>query len=520
MKGDFSNDISYDFGLSYSSFESVRTTNDSYTVGASNALLGFGVCSDPITGAIPTGAAPGVGDCEYYNPFSNAVQANAITGQANPQYDASLANSVALADWLTDPNTLTNETSLLVFDAVFSGQSALTAPGGNVGWAAGLQIRNEQFDSIPNDLGDCAQNPGASGSGVFSFLACQDARSEEQTIFALFTEFQIPLYDDLDIQVAMRYENYGDEVGSTFDPKLAAKYTVNDYLSLRGSAQTSFKGPSLNQLGGKATTLQFIAPTGAFKAVDQVGNANLKPESALSFNFGALFENGGLSASLDYYNFDISDPIAIESQNDIVNNLITDNIVFDGVGTGAANITRVLTNIINGPDIKTSGIDARIDYEFEPLSNGALFSVGGESTYALEYEIGDYEISGVTITGGDIVGQFNRSNPFRSMPQWKANAYANLELGDHNIRAVVRHISDYDDERPASARGGVAATIDAQTTFDLHYNWFMPYDIDLSLSVVNVTDEDPPLAAFDLNYDPYTHDPLGRTIKVGLKKTF
>ena len=108
------------------------------------------------------------------------------------------------------------------------------------------------------------------GNGPFSFLAGTNAADEEQTIYALFGELQVPLYDNLDIQVAARYEDYGGSVGSTFDPKVAAKWQVNDGFALRGSAQTSFRGPTLNQLGGVGTSLQFVSPTGAFKAVDTV----------------------------------------------------------------------------------------------------------------------------------------------------------------------------------------------------------------------------------------------------------
>lgn len=126
----------------------------------------------------------------------------------------------------------------------------------------------------------------------------------------------------------------------------------------------------------------------------------------------------------------------------------------------------------------------------------------------------------MTIAGSDRVGQFNRSNFSRSLPQWKANAYANLEVGDHNFRVVVRHITDYQDERPAAQRGGVGETIKAQTTFDAYYTWAAPWDFDFGLSVINLTDKDPPFAAFDLNYDPYTHNPFGRTFKISLKKAF
>jgi outer membrane receptor protein involved in Fe transport len=83
----------------------------------------------------------------------------------------------------------------------------------------------------------------------------------------------------------------------------------------------------------------------------------------------------------------------------------------------------------------------------------------------------------------------------------------------------MRHIDSYDDER-GDITGNGSDKIDSQTTFDLFYNWQSPWELDLGLSVVNVTDEDPPFAAFELNYDPYTHNPFGRTWKISLTKRF
>lgn len=548
LDGAFENGVTWDLDLSFSEAETSNLTNDTYILGFTAALNGFGVCTDPATGNDPaTGTQPfapgyagsltaGAGGCEYYNPFGNAIQANAITGAANPGYVPGLENSVTLANWLTDGGTdQTRTTQLLVLDGVMSGQSGVQAAGGEIGWAAGFQVRQENYELAPSDLTNLAITPGPGGSGVFSFLAGTNAQDNDQTIYALFGELQIPLYDDLDLQVAARYEDYGGEVGSTFDPKVAARWQVNDVLALRGSAQTSFKGPTINQLGGTGTTLQFVAPTSAFKAVDQNGNPNLNPESAFSFNIGALFEQGGFSASIDYYNFDFTDPIIVEDQAAIVSaavaalgagdteNPILSRIAFDDSdndGIDAGDIARIQTNIVNGPGIETSGIDLRVDNEFGNEVLGGDLSIGGELSYIIEYVVDDFDIEGVAIQGGDRVNQFNRSNFSRSLPQLKGSVYANLALGAHNVRGVVRHIGSYDDERPAAARGNVGATIDSQTTVDLFYNWESAWDLDVGLSVVNVTDEDPPFAAFDLNYDPYTHNPFGRTFKISVTKRF
>nr|WP_070960602.1 TonB-dependent receptor [Hyphomonas sp. Mor2] len=553
LTGEFSNGVSYDIGLGYSTTEAFLSTNDTFTAGFAAALQGFGVCADPITGAVPTGAVAGQGNCEYYNPFSNAIASNAITGAANPGFVSGLENSVTLANWLTAPLETTDTTSLLTFEGVFSGQSNVEASGGSIGWAAGFQVRRETFETDPNDFADLAVNPGASGNGPFSFLAGTNATDEDQTIYALFGELQVPLYDDLDIQVAARYEDYGGSVGSTFDPKVAAKWQVSDGLALRGSAQTSFRGPTLNQLGGVGTSLQFVSPTGAFKAVDTFGNPDLDPESAFSYNFGALFEHGGFSASIDYYNFDFTDPIIVEEQSNIVNAAVCAlggdptsafcgggldpttampvlaRITFqDPANPTGPGIERIAVNIVNGPDIKTSGIDFRVENIWD-LGNNGEFSVGGDATYVLEYDVDAYQVEGVSLSVGDVVGQFNRSNFVRSLPELKLNAFANWSVGDHNLRAVARYISAYDDERGTATAASAPNTfqpslgipeIESQTTFDLFYNWTSPWDLDLGLSVVNVTDEDPPFAQFDLSYDPYTHNPFGRTWKISVTKRF
>ena len=550
--GEFENGVTWNTGLTFHETEGERITYDTYIRGFTAALNGFGVCVDPATGLDPaTGTQPwsnpsytgnlvqGQGGCEWYNPFSNAIATNGVTGQANPNYVPGLENSTTLANWLTDGVGTVVTSNLLVFDAGLSGQSNVMAQGGAVSWALGAQVRREGYEVDPNEVTDLAQSPGPGGTGPFSFLAGTNASDTDQTIYAIFGELQIPLYDNLNVQVATRYEDYGGEIGSTFDPKVAVKWQATDNFALRGSAQTSFKGPTLNQIDGQVTTLQFVAPASAFKAVDQFGNPQLDPESAFSFNIGALFDNqNGFTASVDYYNFDFEDPIIVEDQAEIVpaalaalaagntDAAILSRITFtdannDGINQ-ANEIARVRTNVVNGPDLKTSGIDFRAQQVWD--IGASEVSLGLDATYILEYDVDDFAVEDVIIPGGDRVGQFNRSNFSRSLPQWKANITANYAFGAHNLRGVIRHVDSYDDERGtpnlAGAFTGGPSEIDSMTTVDAFYTWRSQYDLDVGLSVVNVFDEDPPLAFFDVSYDPYTHNPFGRTFKVSVTKRF
>ena len=57
-------------------------------------------------------------------------------------------------------------------------------------------------------------------------------------------------------------------------------------------------------------------------------------------------------------------------------------------------------------------------------------------------------------------------------------------------------------------------------THDLHYNVsFLNDKAQVSLSVLNLFDEDPPQTFTNLNYDPYTASAFGRMIKVGVTYT-
>ena len=61
------------------------------------------------------------------------------------------------------------------------------------------------------------------------------------------------------------------------------------------------------------------------------------------------------------------------------------------------------------------------------------------------------------------------------------------------------------------------------TTLDANWRWTLPLPdrgTTLSLALVNLTDEQPPLARIDQNFDPFTHNALGRTLKLGVATAF
>lgn len=565
----FDGELGYDVSVSYSRRDRFIGGQDMYVERMGLALKGYGGpnCTYPDTVlnadgsySLAAGAsAPGTNGCEYFNPFSRATSHSVVNGATNPDYNADVANSEALMRHLIGERGWDTQNELLVFQAIFNGETQWDLGGGNIGYAFGVQSRNEKYDSDFWDIADRAVNPcpytlpisaalglvGAdqlspncsSPTGVAAFLAASDEERTERTVYGVFGEMAIPLTEDIDIQAAVRYEDYGGNVGASIDPKLAANWRVTENFSLRGSASTTFRGPPQSLLGGTGTALSYVGPTAAFKAIDTVGNPNLSSESAVSTNFGAIYQTDNFYGSIDWWAFTFKDSFQTEGFNSILNAYTANSCIANGAAvdnavcnelrthifpvaahTNLASTERIVVNWINGQEIKTSGVDFSARYDFVDVASGVI-SLGLDGTYALEYQRDDQlDISGniVLATGGDLVGKlnYNAGPSFTSKPQLKMSSYVSYESDAHFASVTARYVDSYDDDgAPASLPW--LATVDSQTTFDLNYIYRGFQSTTLSLSVVNLTDEDPAEARGDLAYDPFTHNAFGRMVKVG-----
>ncbi|MCP5182048.1 MAG: TonB-dependent receptor [Pseudomonadales bacterium] len=554
LEGSFSNEVDYNVSVSWSDRVRKLEGDDMIIENMGFAMRGFGGPNCDRAAAIANNT-PGQNGCLYYNPFSNAVERSAINGFVNPDFNPALANTRELVDWLFTETGSEATNELLVFEAIFSGMTGIELAGGNVGWAFGAQTRRERYELDLWDIANRELNPcpwtdplaitlGFTPSlscdpqtGRLAFLAASDEEYTSRRVYGVFTEFNIPVTDRFNIQAAVRFEDYGGQVGSTIDPKFAFSWNATDNLTVRGSASTTFRGPPQSFLGGTGTSLQFNAAANAFKAVDNVGNPNLKPESAVTTNLGLIWQNEVFYASIDYWRYDFSDPLQVESATQVVNAYLGQQCFDGGAGVGTdsctalrshvfptgasqAQLQRTVVNFINGSDIVTSGIDASVSYDLDLA--GSTLTFGADATYTIEYDSDDFvDIGGALLApGGDFAGFLNDgNNPFQSLPDFKASIYAKYVMGEHRFNLVARYITDYKDAdttvSPTSLR-----KIDDQLTFDAHYNTTIMENLFLSFSVVNIFDEDPPQTATDLNYDPYTHNPYGRTFKLGLRYNF
>lgn len=572
LSGEFDNGIGWDVAVTHMVNRSDIVTYDipvARLYYALNGLGGPGCDTDPVTPGVQGGVA-GVGSCLYYNPFSSGIAANAASGEVNPNFvagsAAANANSRAIGQWLFQPYGYQSETTLTVVDAVMNGQLSIDLGGGPIGWAAGAQYRDNGFKRDVNDINNIALNPcpeenvvncaTGKGNGVFGFLGPLSEQDLDASVYAAFGELQVPITESLSLQLAVRHEEHGGDVGSTTNPKIALRWQAADWLAFRASAGTTFRAPTPSNLLPDANTTQaFITQTSGYRAFDTTGNPALKPETADTLNIGAIARFGDFSATIDYWSFDFQNTIEAESGSGLLSTIFPNGssttlpngcanpalaplvarFVFQGGICSPAAIQRVKLTTINGTGTKTSGVDFAANYHAGDVWGGSM-NFGLDGSFLLKYDSGPAFIEGIQVEAGQkLAGTHGGTAGGTSFPELRANLFAEYARDIHNLRVTLRYIDSMQDVRdgrfggtnifgPNGAVFGYllpqGAKLDAFITTDVTYRVHLPWDTTATATVANLFDADPPFARRDLSYDPATANPLGRTYKLSVTKRF
>jgi len=263
---------------------------------------------------------------DAYNPFATTVNTDAAIDAIS--FEAVRATKSTLALW----------------DFKASRPDLFSLPSGNIGLAAGVEVRREtQHDDrdphvdgtitwtslsgveYPGDMYGVSPTPDTYGkrtvSGVYA----------ELYIPLVSRDWEVPFVRSLDMQIAGRAEHYSD-FGNVSKPKIAVGWEVLDGLSLRGSWSQAFRAPNLEQMNaamivrtnGRIDPLLCEADVrngtlSSFSACainygisgNRMGNPDLKPETSDNVSGGVVFEPkflpasvGKLRFSVDYFKYE------------------------------------------------------------------------------------------------------------------------------------------------------------------------------------------------------------------------
>lgn len=536
------------------------------------AVNGFGsLASDPNSCAPSERTLANAGNtavgCYYYNPFTNALAKSGTTGAANPYFRGSanaavLNNPDALYGMYRDfTNTFTNQ--LLTADLVLTGAiDPIQLPGGSPSWAAGVQLRNERYvqdyrglsnvDSFPySDSVDDGLPVGPFRTGAMAGVGVAANSDRTRRVNAQFAELKVPLLDTLELDFAIRREDYSG-LGVTTNPKVSARWQVMDWLALRGSASSTFRAPpagfeSASCFGNNLNVL------GAFRPVSYCGNPDIKPETAKTYNVGAVVTLGGFRTSVDYFRVEFKDQLTSEDGAALVNAFFPGGSAAGCTDPSLAALKARFTFVdnvcapqnylglkvynVNGPPTNTDGIDFKATYSTEnlliPDSN---WDMGIEGSYLLSYERGDFTLLGasqVVFEKGRNLADTHNFNSYNVYSKLRSNAYLNFNKGPFTLRWQVAYtqgtVADKgtalyvqvpDPSQPFGARLDPIGRLDSIIRHDLVGTYETPWGTTVTLSVLNLLDKDPPFAPSLLGFDTTQADPLGRVIKLNLRHKF
>ena len=489
FEGRFTDTASWNVSLVQARNDTLQNPRDVVVANFQAALLGFGG-SD--CNADPLAAGPelaGTGGCLFFNPFSSNFSAR--PGEA-------LHNSTALRPFIIGNYFGDGRSQLTTLEANVTG----FLPWRDAGYAAGVQYRDQSLDFFYDDI---TRQDG------FAFLIGNPDFDAMDQVRAAYGEIWLPISETLEVTGALRYEDYGEGVGDTLDPKVTLLYRATDAVSIRGSYSTSFRAPSPFQTLGVQTNFSNIVDhdgSRTFAGRRTQGDPNLKPETSSAINAGLSWRStGNWEFNADFWRYSFEDVLRKENAQAIVNADPFDPRI---ERTSAGTISIVNVAFINADRIETSGLDVSANAILD-TRNGSI-EAWVEATWLLEYDVTN---AGVAV---DALGKLNRANLGAPNQQIRTAAGASWSRDAIQVTGLVRHVGGYEDDAGGS--------IDSFTTLDVNARWSLGgrlgdrLDASITLGAANLLDEDPPFVNIAGSYDPRSADPRGRRLFVsfGLRR--
>ncbi|MBY6064091.1 TonB-dependent receptor [Pseudidiomarina sediminum] len=479
---------------------------------------------------------------QYQDQLAQAIGSGAINPFLLPGQEQSAEGKAALAAASAAGVMLYGgKTTLTQFDASITGDT-----GWNLGWggdnifvAGGVDIRKEAYE-FNGDRREAAEREAIYNAPFDNANALDDV---DRTVKAVYTEALVPVVENLELNLAVRYDHY-DGFGGTTNPKLGFVWTPEESLLLRGAYSTGFRTPSFNQLFNGVTIQDYTGqdladprdcPGGELNQSNPDcatpiqpdllygGKVDLGPEESKQMSFGAVYApTDNFSMNIDWWQIIIEGTIQTPDFRDLLENyaLFEDNFIRDGNGV----LQEIDMRYINAGERQTSGVEIGIQTNGEMY--GGLWNLNFNGSYLIEDK---KKLLDNSPWGDNLVGTHSRGNiPLR----WKHTATFGFAKGDfaHSLTQIYR--DGYEDETPPGVASGAVMPpyYDGEVSSYLIYNYSVRYmaweNLDVTFGIKNLFDRDPPFTAHQNDYspgaafDPRVADPRGRSYTLQLTYSF
>jgi len=461
--------------------------------------------------------------------YTDKLYAALATGIINPWVGAGQSQTEA-AKQLIESTKFRGDfqhgkTTLTQIDGSVSGE-LFQLPAGALAMAAGFDLRREGY-SFAQDV-DATQILLSPGNA-----ALKDA---SRTVKAVYAELLVPVTKDLEMQLAVRRDDYS-LVGATTNPKVAFRYQPADFLLFRGSASKGFLAPSFQQLYSGSLSQELpngvVDQEGCAKhpgvpeycAIDRLdyktgGNTNLKPETSKQGSVGFVIEPfKGYSASFDYWAINTKDRILNRTPQIVLANYQALNQYIHRNPDGT--IEYVQAGWINAAGSRVRGLD--VGLRGEGKIRDAKWTATLDGTYMDSFKFAEYQGQEYQ----ELVGKFYTRDLYL---RWKHNASFGVSRGDWSGLLVQSFSSGYKDQLPNGGKGspppGFKPDVSSYTTYNLSGTYTGFKNTTITVGIQNLFDRDPPFTAHNVDevvgagWDPRVADPRGRSLSFQLKYKF
>ncbi|MCG8557695.1 MAG: TonB-dependent receptor, partial [Proteobacteria bacterium] len=281
------------------------------------------------------------------------------------------------------------------------------------------------------------------------------AGSWARTNWALYADMEWDLTDEYLVQTAVRFEDFSS-FGSTLNGKLASRYILAEYLTLRGALSTGFRAPTPGQSNLTNVATVFVPGTteqqitGTVRPTDPIalmhGGRPLVAEKSVNVSLGFTMRAAeSLRLTADVYRIAVNGRIVMATDIPVQNNPTY----------------RIIRFYTNGLDTVTTGFDVVLlhDLDWADTANDANLS--------LAYNYNDTNVvsqSSLAINGR------RKANIENNLPKHHLAATLTQDLGDWSFMLRANLWGPHQDEDP-DYRVGPEVLLDAQLTYRIDWRF-------------------------------------------------
>ena len=465
------------------------------------------------------------------------------TGVINPFGAQTAAGQAVLDSAAATGNLLWGRAEVWQFDSHASREVGdWLGAGRAAALAVGVEARHEKSAFYAKDptfadevVASTGVDPGTNSRG-------------SRSVFAGYTELNLPLMKTLDVTASARYDKYSD-FGSTLNTKGSFRFQPVREVLVRGSVGTGFRAPSLYDLhaattytntantwndpkagcdaNGNATTPGFASTAcGTQFLAKGGGNTALQPEKSHNYTLGLVLEPlQNLTVGIDLWMIHLRQQIGVLPDTTIFGdptkyaNLFVRNAAGQLSTSGTecpavATCGYVIDTSVNLGKVNTNGIDLSAAYRLRSADYGTFnFALNG--TYVHKY---DYQ----TEEGGPYIRGVNAYTPGAisgggPIFRWQHSLAVQWTSGPFGAGVVNRFKTGYTDQNDVNQVDAccLGHHVRAYSLWDLNGSYAFSSAFTLTAGIRNVFDTDPPFsnqgATFQVGYDPRFTDPTGRS---------